>query len=172
MSADRRGRPGEHRLGLTRSGSRGQGTTCRDTPVRPSSSLVAVSVGLVPWTLWLTYSLPSRHVDDHYDVAWVGFDVALALAIALTAGAALRGSRALAPLAAVTGTMLLCDAWFDVVTSPGTLEALLLAVCAELPLAALCLLLVRRVARSSSRAGARAARREARARRTRRASRG
>jgi hypothetical protein len=105
--------------------------------------LVAASFGLVPWTLWLTYSLPSRHLTSHYDIAWVGFDVALALSIALTAGAALRDSRALAPLAAITGTMLLCDAWFDVVTS-WDLEALLLAVCAELPLAALCLLLVRR----------------------------
>jgi hypothetical protein len=105
--------------------------------------LIAASFALIPWTLWLTYSLPSRHVTRHYDIAWIGFDVALATAIGLTAYAALRRSRALVPLASATGTMLLCDAWFDVVTSWDG-EALVLAVFAELPLALLCLLLVRR----------------------------
>jgi hypothetical protein len=105
--------------------------------------LIAAAFALVPWTLWLTYSLPSRHVTRHYDVAWIGFDVALAVAIAATAYAALRRTRALVALAAVTGTMLLCDAWFDVVTSWDG-EALALAVFAEVPLAVLCLLLARR----------------------------
>ena len=108
--------------------------------------LVAASFGLVPWTLWLTYSLPSRHLTSHYDLAWIGFDVALAAAIALTAAAAIRGWASLGPLATVTGTMLLCDAWFDVVTASARgelLEAVLLACLAELPLAALCALLAR-----------------------------
>jgi len=107
--------------------------------------LVVTAVGLVPWTLWLTFSLPSRHVTEHYDVAWVGFDIALAAAIGLTGRAALRGSRWLAPLAAATAAMLVCDAWFDVVTSQGggeRLEALLEAALAELPLAALCAYIV------------------------------
>jgi hypothetical protein len=100
-----------------------------------------VAVGLVPWTLYLTFSLPSRHLTFHYDFAWVGFDIGLAAAFAATAWAALRGSQWLVPLAAATGTMLLCDAWFDVVTSqPGTelFEAILEAALAEVPLAALC----------------------------------
>ncbi len=98
------------------------------------------AVALIPWTLWLTFSLPSRHVSHHYDLAWVGFDVALAAIMALTARAVFRGSRLLAPLAAATGAMLLCDAWFDIVTStPGErLEAVLQAIFAELPLAAIC----------------------------------
>jgi hypothetical protein len=107
--------------------------------------LIAASFALVPWTLYLTYTLPSRHLTRHYDIAWIGFDVGLATAIALTAYAALRGSRAVIPLASVTGTMLLCDAWFDVVTSWDG-EALALALLAEVPLAVLCLLLVRRQA--------------------------
>ena len=79
--------------------------------------LALVAVALVPWTLWLTFSLPSKHVTHHYDLAWVGFDVALA-------------------------AMLVCDAWFDVVTSTSgeRLEAILQAGLAELPLAALCAL--------------------------------
>ena len=103
--------------------------------------LGAVGAGLVPWTLWLTFSLPSRHTVLHYGLAWVGFDVALALAFAATAGTAIRGSAWLEPAAAVTGTLLLCDAWFDVVTSAGgsdQLEAVLEACLAELPLAAIC----------------------------------
>jgi hypothetical protein len=103
--------------------------------------LGVVAVGLVPWTLYLTFTLPSRHVTFHYDLAWVGFDVALACAFGATTLAALRRSHWLVPLAAVTGTMLVCDAWFDIVTSHegGEMwEAVVEAVFAELPLAALC----------------------------------
>ena len=107
--------------------------------------LAAVAVGLVPWTLWLTISLPARHVARHYDVAWVGFDVVLAVSFAVTAYAFVRAPTWLAPAAAVTGTLRICDAWFDVVTSgPGweRAEAALLAGLAELPLAALCVWIV------------------------------
>ena len=78
-----------------------------------------IAVLLVPWTLWLTFTLPTRHVTHNYRLAWVGFDIFLAVAFAATGVAALRASEWLQPLAALTGTMLLCDAWFDVVTSAG-----------------------------------------------------
>jgi hypothetical protein len=100
---------------------------------------------LLPWTLWLTFTLPSRHITEHYDVAWVVFDCALFCAFAATAWCAVKGSRWLVPLAAATGTMLLCDAWFDVATSIGSgdaLEAILEALLAELPLAFVCALIV------------------------------
>jgi hypothetical protein len=104
---------------------------------------VAAAV-LLPWTLWLTFTLPSRHVTEHYDLAWVGFDVALACAFAGTSWAAVKGSQWLVPLAAATGTMLVADAWFDVVTSRGgeILEAALEAMLVELPLAAVCAFIV------------------------------
>jgi hypothetical protein len=106
--------------------------------------LALTAVALVPWTLWLTFSLPSTQVSTHYDLAWVGFDIALALVLAGTAYAAYRESDLLGPLAAATSAMLLCDAWFDIVTStPGErLEAVLEACFAELPLAALCAVIV------------------------------
>jgi hypothetical protein len=111
--------------------------------------LALAATGLLPWTLWLTYSLPSRHVTEHYDLAWVGFDVALLAAVSTTAVCAVRSSRWLVPTAAATGTMLLCDAWFDVVTSQTgeRLEAVLEAALAELPLAAICWLIVFNVER-------------------------
>ena len=43
-----------------------------------------VAMVFVPWTLYLTFTLPPRHVTLHYDLAWVGFDVALACAFAAT----------------------------------------------------------------------------------------
>lgn len=107
--------------------------------------LALVALALVPWTLWLTFSLPARHLTEHYDVAWIGFDVALAATFAATAWSALRRPRWLVPLAAATGTMLVCDAWFDIVTSSGggeRLEAVGEAVLAELPLAAICAYIV------------------------------
>src|SRR5512135_2385727 len=107
--------------------------------------LALVAVGLVPWILYLTFTLPSRHVTYHYDVAWIGFDVALLASFAATAWATFHGSRWLVALAAVTGTMLVCDAWFDIVTSQGgseMWEAVAEAVLAELPLAAVCAFIV------------------------------
>jgi hypothetical protein len=107
--------------------------------------LALTAAGLIPWTLYLTFTLPSRQVTEHYDVAWVVFDIALLSAIATTAYCAVRGSEWLVPFAAVTGTMLVCDAWFDVVTSIGGndwVEAVLEAIFAELPLAVVCALIV------------------------------
>ena len=112
--------------------------------------LILVAAGLVPWTLYLTFVLPSRHVTSHYDVAWVGFDVALTASFAATAWAAFRGSQWLVPLAAVTATMLVCDAWFDVTTAATTSATWLAAAEAllvELPLAVLALRLAVRLLR-------------------------
>ncbi len=120
-------------------------------PRRFAPLLLLVAAGLGPWTLYLTYTLPSRHVTSHYDLAWVGFDIALAASLALTAWCAYRPSKWLVPAATVTTTMLLCDAWFDLVSSsaPGErLEAALQAGFAELPLAALCAYIVWDAARS------------------------
>ena len=115
--------------------------TRRLVPRRLAAALGLIAILLVPWTLWLTFTLPTRHVTHNYRLAWVGFDVLLAVAFGATAVAALRPSPWLQALAAMTGTMLLCDAWFDVVTSTSgdeQLLAILEAVLAELPLAALC----------------------------------
>lgn len=107
--------------------------------------LLLTAAGLLPWTLYLTYSLPSRHVTQHYDLAWVGFDIALLSVFAVTAFCTVRSSQWLVPAAATTATMLLCDAWFDIVTSGGPgerMEAVLQAALAEIPLAAICWFIV------------------------------
>src|SRR5581483_9460498 len=89
--------------------------------IAPVLGLIAAA--LVPWTLYLTFTLPGRHTAHHYDVAWVGFDCALLCSFAVSAWCAGRAPGWLVPAAAVTGTMLLCDAWFDVISTIGTRDA-------------------------------------------------
>ena len=103
-------------------------------------AFVLFSVIMVPWTIYLGYSLPSRQLSPHYDIAWAGFDVMLLLVLAGTGYFALRRSPYLAAAAAVAATMLVVDAWFDVITSPRRElpQAITLAILIELPLAALC----------------------------------
>jgi hypothetical protein len=98
------------------------------------------SLILVPWTIYLAGSLPSEQVSTHYDAAWAGFDVMLALALAATAYFAFRRPGYLPTAAGATATLLIVDAWFDVLTTPGVqrIESILLAVLVELPLAAFC----------------------------------
>ena len=107
--------------------------------------LILTALGLGPWTLYLTYTLPSRHLTRHYDLPWVGFDIALLAAFAFTGWCAFRPSKWLVPAAAITGTMLVCVSWFDTITSSGgheQVEAILEACFAELPLAAVCFYVV------------------------------
>jgi hypothetical protein len=98
------------------------------------------SVVLIPWIVYLGLSLPERQVSHHYDAAWVGFDVFELIALAATGYFALRRSRYLALAAACAATLLVVDAWFDVLTSPRhqMLESIALAVVIELPLACVC----------------------------------
>jgi hypothetical protein len=98
------------------------------------------SVVLIPWIVYLGFSLPARQVSIHNDVAWVGFDVFELLALGATGYLALRRSRYLALASASAATLLICDAWFDVMTSSGhqILESIVLAAVVELPLAGVC----------------------------------
>ena len=107
-----------------------------------------LAVALVPWIIYLALTLPNRTIASHYRIAWVGFDVALVVALARTAWLALKGKRQMEIPAVVSATLLVVDAWFDIMTSrPGAaqMEALFLAVFVELPTAFLALYLSRRV---------------------------
>jgi hypothetical protein len=102
--------------------------------------LVIVCLGLIPWIVLLGLTLPRRYFANHWTLAWVGFDVALFSALAATAWAAWRRRQVVIVAALVTGTMLVVDAWFDIVTDSTTSDLILSIVSAvfgELPLAAL-----------------------------------
>jgi hypothetical protein len=103
-------------------------------------AFIFCSVVLIPWIVYLGFSLPERQVSRHYDAAWVGFDVFELIALAATGYLAFRRSRYLALASASAATLLVTDAWFDVVTSPRSHlpESIVLAVFIELPLACVC----------------------------------
>ncbi|HEX7084705.1 MAG TPA: hypothetical protein VF186_11370 [Gaiellaceae bacterium] len=101
----------------------------------------AAGLALLPWTALLASTLTPDHVTHRWDIAWAGFDVALALAFLATAAAAWRRSPWVGVLAGVTGTMLVTDAWFDVIleaSGDDLRTAIAMAVFAELPAAAVC----------------------------------
>jgi hypothetical protein len=99
-----------------------------------------VAVALLPWTAYLSATLPSQHLANHWDIAWAGLDLFEAAALVLLFVAVVRRSIFVPMFAAVAGTALLCDAWFDVMTSSGRSFhwAIVEALVAEVPLAILC----------------------------------
>jgi hypothetical protein len=110
----------------------------------------AVGIGLLPWAAWLSTTLQRTHVTHHWDLAWTGFDVGLSAAFVGTGIAAWRRSPWVHALAAATGTLLLVDAWFDIVLESRVDEvrwAIVTAVGGELPAAAVCFYLAYRTER-------------------------
>lgn len=97
----------------------------------------------------LAASLPTTHRSAHWDVVWTGFDVMLAVALAAVAVTAWRRSLWFESAASATATLLIVDAWFDILTSSSTAElgaALVEAGLVELPLALTCFQLARSAA--------------------------
>jgi hypothetical protein len=99
------------------------------------------SLILLPWTIYLGNTLPSRQLSPHYAIAWTGFDVILLIGLATTAYFAMRRSLYLTVSASASATLLVVDAWFDIMTTPGdqVAQSIVLAAAVELPLAAVCL---------------------------------
>jgi hypothetical protein len=99
------------------------------------------ALGLIPWMIYLAKTLPSRQRAVDYDIAWIGYDAAMAVVLAALAYCALRRKPATGAVAAVLATMLVIDAWFDIVTTDKPRQlmfAILSAVLAEIPLAIVC----------------------------------
>jgi hypothetical protein len=97
---------------------------------------------LIPWIVVLVQTLPSAHRAAHWDVAWAGFDLALALLLFTVAAALWRNSPWLEGAATAAATLLFVDAWFDVLTASTRAElvvSIIAAAIVELPLAVLCL---------------------------------
>ena len=112
----------------------------------------AAAVLLVPWTVYLAVTLPRRDIDTHYRGAWVGFDILLVVAILLTAYYAFRMDDRVQLPAMATATLLIVDAWCDVMTAgrrSNLYEAVLMALCIEIPAAIFTLYLARRVNRNA-----------------------
>jgi hypothetical protein len=125
---------------------------------RPLALLVSAGccVVLAGWIVLLAATLPHHFDAHHWRAVWVNFDVFLLAAFAATAWAIWRQRQVLILLLILIGTMLCCDAWFDVATSLATSGfgiSLLSAVLAELPLAFLAFAGARRLLRATVAAG-------------------
>lgn len=115
-------------------------------------AIIGFTVGacafLAAWIAVLAITLPMHYHTGSWRVAWVGFDVAELVMFALTAWAAWRRRQILIIFLIVLATLLLCDAWFDVVLDARTgdfLPSLLAALLIEIPLALLAVFLARRL---------------------------
>ena len=105
--------------------------------------LTGAGLAMVPWLGVLATGLPMSYQAANWSAAWVGLDALEALGLIAT-GTLLRRRDARASLTAAATSALLCvDAWFDVLTSAPAdrLTAIVMAVGAELPVAALCAVL-------------------------------
>jgi hypothetical protein len=101
--------------------------------------LVGSAVVLVPWIAYLAVTLPRVYVTHNWDEAWVGFDLLLLLLIAATAVLGILRRQMVMLTGFATGVLLICDAWFDWMTSnrADVGWATVTALFVELPLAAL-----------------------------------
>lgn len=114
------------------------------------AAVTTASLVLIPWIGYLAASLPDRPVAGQWRAAWVGFDIVLVSGLAATAWCAWRRRQLLVPAATITATLLICDAWFDVLLDWGTPDmwwSLATAALGELPLAALLLWVAARLLR-------------------------
>ena len=118
--------------------------------------LTGCCIVLAGWIVVLAATLPHHFDAHHWRAVWVNFDVFLLAAFALTAWALWRQRQIVILLLVVAGTMLCCDAWFDVATSLKTSGfglSLASAAFAELPLALLAFAAARRLLKATVAAG-------------------
>lgn len=114
--------------------------------------LLACCAGLGAWIVYLAASMPTGYQSRAWSAAWVGFDILLLLALTGTVVAAMLGRQIVVLLAVFTATLLLCDAWFDIVLDWGTSDvwgSLASAAFVEVPLAGFLLFRARKLVRVS-----------------------
>ncbi|MFI5775598.1 hypothetical protein [Nocardia sp. NPDC051570] len=101
--------------------------------------MVAATIAMIPWLVYLGFTLPTEYHARNWSLAWIGFDILLVLMMATTAYLGWHRRVLLILPAFGTGLLLLVDAWFDIVTADSRDVWLSLgtAVLAEIPLAIL-----------------------------------
>ena len=114
---------------------------------------IAACTVLAVWIIVLSLTLHRSFHAQHWKGAWLGFDLILLLAFAATGWAFWRGRQIVIAFLIVTGTLLCCDAWFDVVLDAGSSDvwvSVASALVVELPLAFLMFNAARRLIRLSA----------------------
>jgi hypothetical protein len=107
-------------------------------------------LALVGWIAILVLTLPGRYTSHDWRAVWVGLDLAELVGFAATAWAAWHQRQVVIFFMVITGTLLVCDAWFDLALdygSRGFAMSLVSALVFELPLALLLFTSARRLVR-------------------------
>ena len=100
---------------------------------------LSAAIALIPWTIYLGLTLPEDYTAQHWQATWVGFDILLLAFMTATAVLGFIRHHLLTLFAFSTGVLLVCDAWFDMLTAKrgDFAVSLLTAGLGELPLAVL-----------------------------------
>ena len=98
---------------------------------------LSAAIALIPWTIYLGLTLPENYTAQHWQATWVGFDILLLAFMIATAVLGFVRHHLLTLFAFSTGVLLVCDAWFDVLTAKrgDFAVSVLTAALGELPLA-------------------------------------
>ena len=113
---------------------------------------VLCCLGLAGWIVVLGLTLHRSFHAHYWRGAWIGFDVILLFMFAATGWAFWRGRQIAIACLLVTGTLLCCDAWFDVILDLGSRDiwgSVASALLVELPIAFLMFHAARRLIRLS-----------------------
>jgi hypothetical protein len=102
------------------------------------AALLAAALALVPSIVVVLTVVPQVQIAHHLPLAWTGLDVCEFLALGATGFALHRRAACTSVPATITGALLLCDAWINIIPTTGMAraEAIVLAF-VEVPMAAL-----------------------------------
>jgi len=103
------------------------------------SLMVGGTIVLIPWMIYLAFTLPDKYVAHNWPATWIGFDCVLVTSMTATAVLGLLRREVVILPGFTTGVLLICDAWFDIMTAgPGQIWlSVLTATLINLPVAAI-----------------------------------
>ncbi|MGO9926504.1 MAG: hypothetical protein ACLPLP_10310 [Mycobacterium sp.] len=79
--------------------------------------MVGGSIAMIPWLGYLSWTLPANYVAHNWTLTWVGFDILLVAFMLATAVFGYLRRQVLLFAAFTSGVLLICDAWFDIMTA-------------------------------------------------------
>jgi hypothetical protein len=79
--------------------------------------LIGGSIAMIPWLVYLSVTLPENYVAHNWPATWVGFDILLVGFMVATAVLGYLRRQLLLLAAFTSGVLLICDAWFDLMTA-------------------------------------------------------
>jgi hypothetical protein len=111
--------------------------------------MIGGTIILIPWIIYLAFALPQDYVVHDWWATWAGFDSLLLIFMAVTVVLGLLRRQLLVLTAFATGVLLICDAWFDIMTAgpKDVWLSVLTAALGELPLAVLLVVVSLRLVR-------------------------